>query len=72
MPGFADYLTWRGDLLFSQDPFHPVDGLLLSTLAYHHFAQYADPPVGVGVPLSPGGGADPFPAAGTVKGVCFR
>ena len=51
MPGFADYLAWRGDLSFAQDPFHPVDGLLLSTLAYHHFAQYADPPVGVGIPF---------------------
>ena len=51
MPGFADYLSWRGDLSFAQDPFGPVDGLLLGTLAYHHFAQYADPPLGVGVPF---------------------
>ena len=51
MPGLNDYLTWRGDLSFAQDPFGPVDGLLLSTLAYHHFAQYADPPQGVGIPF---------------------
>lgn len=51
MAGFSDYLTWRGDLRFSQDPFGPVDGLLLSTLAYHHFSPWADPPWGVGVPF---------------------
>ena len=29
-----DYLSWRGDLSFSQFPFCPVDGLILSALSY--------------------------------------
>ena len=32
-----DYLTWRGDILFSQCPVNPVDALILSTLAYTQF-----------------------------------
>ncbi|MCQ2545704.1 MAG: DUF2974 domain-containing protein [Clostridia bacterium] len=29
-----DYLDWRGDITFSQDPVNMVDGLIFSTLAY--------------------------------------
>lgn len=32
-----DYLTWRGDVPFSADPFNEVDGLALSLLAYTNF-----------------------------------
>ena len=32
-----DYLTWRGDVPFSADPFNEVDGLVLSLLAYTDF-----------------------------------
>lgn len=37
MADMFDYLIWRGDLRFSQCPVNPVDGLILSTLAYIHF-----------------------------------
>ena len=33
-----DYLSWRGDVPFSADPFNEVDGLVLSELAYTNFA----------------------------------
>ena len=29
-----DYLNWRGDLTFEQDPFNPFDQLLLSYISY--------------------------------------
>ena len=29
-----DYLSWRGDLTFAQDPFNEVDNLILAQLAY--------------------------------------
>ena len=32
-----DYLTWRGDLLFSRAELNDVDGLILSELAYIRF-----------------------------------
>lgn len=31
------YIAWRGDLSLEQSPFSPVDGLILSTLAYVRF-----------------------------------
>lgn len=34
MANLFDYLDWRGDLTLTQDGFNPVDGLILSTLAY--------------------------------------
>ena len=37
MANILDYLTWRGDLLFSQVGFDDVDGLILSELAYINF-----------------------------------
>lgn len=32
-----DYLRWRGDLTFDQDPFNEVDGLLLCVVSYINF-----------------------------------
>lgn len=32
-----DYLTWRGDLLFSQDSFNNIDALILSQITYIDF-----------------------------------
>ena len=32
-----DYLSWRGDLLFSQDPFNEVDNMILAQLSYVDF-----------------------------------
>jgi hypothetical protein len=34
MAGIFDYLSWRGDLRFSQSPFNPVDNIILTHLAY--------------------------------------
>lgn len=34
MANIFDYLKWRGDLRFSQDPVGPVDALVFSTLSY--------------------------------------
>lgn len=36
-----DYLKWRGDLSFSQDPLNPVDGLIFSVLSYIPFVGQA-------------------------------
>ena len=37
MANTLDYLTWRGDLLFSRAELNDVDGLILSELAYIRF-----------------------------------
>ena len=37
MANIFDYLTWRGDVPFSVDPFNEVDNLVLSELAYTDF-----------------------------------
>ena len=37
MPNLFDYLSWRGDLSFSQSPFNPVDNIILSQLSYLPF-----------------------------------
>ena len=34
MGNITDYLKWRGDLTFEQDPFNEVDNLILAQLAY--------------------------------------
>ena len=34
MANIEDYIKWRGDLSFEQDPFNEVDGLILTQLAY--------------------------------------
>ncbi len=36
-----DYLKWRGDLSFAQDPLNPVDGLIFCTLSYIPFVGQA-------------------------------
>ena len=49
MTNIFDYLTWRGDLAFVQDPPNAVDALIFSGLAYIRFAregeQYPEAPV---------------------------
>ena len=42
-----DYLTWRGDLPFSRDPFNSIDAALLSSLSYIDFTD-AVPSKGMG------------------------
>jgi len=37
MADIMDYLLWRGDLSFKQDPFNEVDNLILSQIAYVNF-----------------------------------
>ena len=39
MAGILDYLDWRGDLTFSQDPFNEVDNLILSELSYLDYSE---------------------------------
>ena len=36
-----DYLKWRGDLSFAQDPLNPVDGLIFCALSYIPFVGQA-------------------------------
>lgn len=38
MANVIDYLSWRGDLLLSQDPFNEADSLVLCQLSYLDFA----------------------------------
>ena len=33
-----DYVEWRGDLTFAQDPFHEVDSVILSMICFLDFA----------------------------------
>lgn len=42
MPNIFDYLTWRGDLTFTQDPPNAVDALIFSTLAYVSYGTLAE------------------------------
>lgn len=37
MSNVMDYIRWRGDLLFSQDPPNEIDALVFSTLSYLRF-----------------------------------
>ena len=39
-----DYLTWRGDLTFTQDPPNAVDALIFSTLTYVGYGETAERP----------------------------
>ena len=45
MANIMDYIKWRGDLTFSQDPPNGVDALIFSTLVYIHYGGQveADP-----------------------------
>lgn len=39
MSNLFDYLEWRGDLTFEQDPFHDLDALVLSQISYFTFEK---------------------------------
>lgn len=39
MGNILDFIHWRGDLSFEQDPFHEVDALILSAVAYVELDQ---------------------------------
>lgn len=39
MSDIRDYVKWRGDLTFRQDPLNPVDALIFSALSYVHFEE---------------------------------
>ena len=45
MATMFDYLKWRGDLTFAQDPPNAVDALIFSTLSYIHYDHPAEQPV---------------------------
>lgn len=38
----ADYLTWRGDIPFSMDPFNEVDNLVLCIISYINFRRFPE------------------------------
>lgn len=38
MPNVLDYLKWRQDLVFEQDPFHHIDSLVLARFVYLPFS----------------------------------
>ncbi len=42
MANLFDYLKWRGDLTFTQDPVNPVDALIFSTLSYISYGGRAE------------------------------
>ena len=44
MGNIFDYLTWRGDLTFTQDPPNAVDALIFSTLTYVEYGALAQRP----------------------------
>ena len=39
MSNLLDYIAWRGDLTFEQDPFNSIDALILSCLSYVNFEK---------------------------------
>ena len=43
MATMFDYIQWRGDLTFTQDPPNAVDALIFSSLAYIQFGEIVDP-----------------------------
>jgi len=34
MPNIIDYLNWRGDLNFNQDPINEVDSIIFGNVGY--------------------------------------
>ena len=58
MGNLFDYLSWRGDLTFDRSPFRPVDGLILSALAYVHFGALV--PEGPDAPVPLGRAAEGY------------
>ena len=47
-----DYLKWRGDLTFDQDPFNEVDNLILAQLAYVDYEEIVPETRENAVPIS--------------------
>ena len=43
MGNLLDYIAWRGDLTFEQDPFNSIDALILSCLSYVNFDKVVPP-----------------------------
>lgn len=44
MADISDYLRWRGDITFEQDPFNDVDNLILAQIAYVDFSDIIPAP----------------------------
>ena len=51
MADMFEYLKWRGDLTFTQDPPNAVDALIFSSLAYIHFGDTVSRDVQDPIPL---------------------
>ena len=51
MANILDYLKWRGDLGFGQDPFNDIDNLILSELAYLDLEGLIGPDFGESVSM---------------------
>lgn len=51
MANVFDYIQWRGDLTFTQDPLNSVDALILSTLAYIQYGGRAVSEPATPIPL---------------------
>lgn len=43
MNSLEEYIYWRGDLSFTQDPFNEIDGLILSELSYIDYLSLSSP-----------------------------
>lgn len=53
MANIEDYIKWRGDLSFQQDPFNDIDNLILTQIAYVDFEGIVpDMEMGNGLTLS--------------------
>lgn len=51
MANILDYIQWRGDLTFTQDPPNAVDALVFSALSYIHYGSRAEAAPQTPVPL---------------------
>jgi len=53
MSNMVDYIKWRGDITFEQDPFNEIDNVILSELCYTSFDGIVPgPDIDVKIPLS--------------------
>ena len=53
MSNMVDYIKWRGDITFEQDPFNEVDNVILSELCYTNFDGIVpESDIEVKIPLS--------------------
>jgi len=53
MSNMIDYIKWRGDITFAQDPFNEIDNVILSELCYTSFDGIVPgPDIDVKIPLS--------------------